>query len=87
MALEMDFLTEERPLPSAAGKGNVVQWQVFRDRGDAQAHIRAVRLGEGQRLVGGYSRDSIGPFWWVGVQVDDLELWGNLQAINKRGAS
>ncbi len=83
---DMDFLDQERSLPGATGKGNVVQWQAFRSKAEALSHILAIRLDRGQHLVGGYSRDSIGPFWWVGVRVDDLEKWGNRQAINKRGA-
>lgn len=81
------FLNQERSMPSPGGKGNVVQWRVFRTKTEAEDCIRSVRLEQGQRLVGGYSRDSIGPLWWVGVQVDDIAEWGNRQAINKRGAS
>ncbi|HQU14958.1 MAG: hypothetical protein B7Z66_01850 [Chromatiales bacterium 21-64-14] len=77
------FLTE-RALPREPGDGNVVQWHAFRRREDAERFGPAVRLGPGQRLVGGHTRDSVGPLWWVGVQVDDLSRWGNRQAINKR---
>jgi hypothetical protein len=27
--------------------------------------------------------DSVGKLWWVGVEVDDLKLWGHSGAINK----
>lgn len=81
---EAGFLTQERSLPDGSGRGNVVQWHVFRDRTQAEDFIPAIQLDEGQGLVGGYSRDSIGPFWWVGVQVANLSHWGNRSAINKR---
>ncbi|NIR62079.1 MAG: hypothetical protein GWO02_22640 [Gammaproteobacteria bacterium] len=82
MSEQLEFLSQERPLPHG-GRDNVVQWHVFRTREAAEAFAPSVRLGAGQRLVGGYSRDSIGPLWWVGVQVDDIERWGNRQAVNK----
>lgn len=80
---EAGFLTQERSLPDGSGRGNVVQWHVFRDREQAEAFIPAIQLAAGQQLVGGYSRDSIGPFWWVGVQVEQIERWGHPGAINK----
>ncbi len=81
---EAGFLTQERSLPAASGLGGVVQWHVFRDREQAQAFIPAIHLGAGQTLVGGYSRDSVGPFWWIGVQVENIQQWGHHAAINKR---
>lgn len=84
---EEDLLNHELALPEGKAQDRVVQWHVFRTREQAQAFMPGVRLGAGQRLVGGYTRDSIGPLWWVGVQVDDLARWGNLQAVNKHGAS
>lgn len=79
-----ELLSRERALPRGAGQDNIVQWHVFRSKEAAAEFIPCIRLGPGQRLVGGYSRDSIGPLWWVGVQVDDLETWGNRGAVNKR---
>ncbi len=76
------FLNEEHSLPEA-GRGNVVQWHVYRYLGEARAHIPHIKLGDGQRLVGGHSHDSIGKLWWVGVAVDDTRRWGNRLAINK----
>lgn len=87
MAIDTEFLSQERSLPGKTGKGNVVQWCVFRSKEAAIEHVRAVRLSPGQHLVGGYSRDSIGPLWWIGVRVDSLSDWGNKSAINKRGSS
>ncbi len=80
---EYRFLAAERSLPDRENRGNVVQWHVFRSREQAQAFIPSIRLTPGQELVGGYSRDSVGAFWWVGVQVADLAQWGNPGAINK----
>jgi len=76
------FLNEERAIPEA-GYGNVVQWHVYRRLGEARAHLAHIMLGEGQRVVGGHSHDSIGDLWWVGVEVDDIRRWGNPGAINK----
>lgn len=80
---DLSFLAHERSLPDREGRGGVVQWHVFRSREQAGEFASAVKLGDQQALVGGYSRDSVGPLWWVGVQVQDLSRWGNLRAINK----
>jgi len=80
---DLAFLSHERALPSAEGPGNVVQWHVFRTREAAEAFVPSVRLGEGQRLVGGMSRDSVGALWWLGVEVEDIQRWGNRMAVNK----
>jgi hypothetical protein len=80
---ELSFLSEEHTLPRHPDRERMVQWHVFRSRTAAEAFVPAIRLGDNQRLVGGYSRDSVGPLWWVGVQVDSLEQWGNRLAINK----
>lgn len=45
-----------------------------------------MELSEGQDLVGGWTRDSVGMLYWVGVHVDDLERWGNAGAVHKHGA-
>lgn len=84
---EVDLLDHELALPEGHGKDRVVQWHVFRTKAQAEAFLPGVRLAEGQSLVGGYTRDSVGPLWWVGVQVDDVDRWGNRQAVNKHGAS
>lgn len=80
---DLSFLERERSLPNREGHGRVVQWHVFRAREQAAAFAAAIVLGDDQDLVGGYSRDSVGALWWVGVQVRDLSRWGNLRAINK----
>jgi hypothetical protein len=85
--IDEDFLSHELSLPEGHGKDRVVQWHVFRSREAAEAFIPHVRLNEDQHLVGGYTRDSVGPLWWVGVQVGDLDRWGNRNAVNKHGAS
>lgn len=81
---ELKFLRRERSLPDRDGLGRVVHWHVFRAPDEAHRFAHNVLLGDGQTLVGGYSRDSVGPFWWVGVQVADLGHWGSSRAINKR---
>ncbi|QKT02922.1 hypothetical protein HUS23_03405 [Ectothiorhodospiraceae bacterium 2226] len=78
-----DVLERERPLPDGTGADGVVHWRVFRHREAARDYLPAIQLGTGQRIVGGYSRDSVGALWWIGVQVDNVHAWGNLSAINK----
>lgn len=78
------ILEQQRRLPSSHGSHNVVQWHVFRSAGEAGDYARHIELGAGQRIVGGCDRDSVGPLWWVGVEVDDLARWGNRAAVNKR---
>lgn len=81
------FLEEEQPLPEGHGHDHIVQWHVFRSRSAAETFARGIRLERDQRMVGGFSRDSVGVLYWVGVHVDDLEAWGNRSAVNKHGAS
>lgn len=76
------FLSQEKPLPHGH-ESKVVQWHVYRQEKQAVEHIKHIVLGSEQKLVGGYCRDSIGPLWWVGVEVESVERWGNKQAINK----
>ncbi|MEY2334893.1 hypothetical protein GL267_013380 [Acidithiobacillus ferrianus] len=79
------FLDEAREVPSIAPMERVVAWSVFRSREDARHLLEHVYLAPGQGLVGGHGRDSVAPYWWVGVQVRDLSQWGNAAAVNKRG--
>lgn len=83
----LEFLEEERSLPEGHGHDHIVQWHVFRARDQAEHFAEGVHLESDQRLVGGRTRDSVGILYWVGVQVDDLERWGNRAAVNKHGAS
>lgn len=86
-AAQDDLLNQTKDLPEGHGKDGIVQWHCFRNREAAAAFIPSIRLGRDQQLVGGSTRDSLGPLWWVGVRIDDLTQWGNLQAVNKHGAS
>ena len=81
-----EFLSRERGLPERPEQDHIVYWHVFRSRESAESFVPSIRLDARQHLVGGCSCDSIGPLWWIGVQVDDLERWGNRAAINKRAA-
>lgn len=80
-------LDEPRPLPNEDPAGShIVYWHVFRGRNEALDFARQIKLNKGERLVGGSATDSIGPLMWLGVQVDDLEAWGNRRSINKTDA-
>jgi hypothetical protein len=79
------FLDEAREVPSVTPMERVVAWSVFRSREDARQHLEHGYLAAGQGLVGGCGRDSVAPYWWVGVQVQDISQWGNVTAVNKRG--
>lgn len=76
-------LDERREVPTKCPDNKIVQWRIFRELKDAQDHATHVMLGEGQRLVGGKDVDSVGEFWWVGVEVDSVERWGHRDAVNK----
>lgn len=80
------ILNEMREAPSIQPMENVVNWSIFRRRSEAEDYIHNIRLGKDQILVGGQGRDSIGPYWWVGVRVQDLEKWGSPHAVHKRDA-
>ena len=83
--MNLDFLEKERSLPGGHGHDRIVQWHVFRARDKAERFAQHVELSSGQELVGGWTRDSVGMLYWVGVQVDDLEHWGNAGAVHKHG--
>lgn len=79
------FLDEVREIPSVTPMERVVAWSVFRTREEARGLLGHVHLAPGQVLVGGHGEDSVADYWWVGVQVQDLEQWGNRSAVQKRG--
>lgn len=76
-----NLLQQERPLPQDPKSERVVLWKVFRSENEAIEYSRHVLLEPDQKLVGGHATDTVGEFWWIGVQVDSLEAWGNSQAI------
>lgn len=82
-----DLLAHELALPEGHGHDHIVQWHVFRTRDAAEEYIPCIKLDDGQAIVGGHTRDSVGALYWVGVQVDNLAAWGNDTAVNKHGAS
>lgn len=77
------FLDQNRPIPEKSPLNRVVQWHVFRDRKAACDFANGIILGKQQQMVGGTDVDSIGPLYWVGVEVEDISSWGNAAAINK----
>ncbi len=76
-----EMLQQQRPLPHDPVKEQIVFWRTFRSADKAAAFSPAIQLGEGQALVGGRTRDSIGELYWLGVHVHDLAKWGNTKAI------
>jgi hypothetical protein len=84
---EQQLFERKAGLPSGDGRDGVVQWHVFRHLEQARQFLPSIRLAEGQSLVGGCTEDSVGALWWLGVRVDDVEHWGNRQALNKHAAS
>ena len=74
-------LTQNRALPEDPQKERVVLWKVFRDEASAVEYSHHILLESDQSLVGGHGVDSIGEFYWIGVQVADLTAWGHTQAI------
>lgn len=75
------LLNNRADLPKDPANERIVLWKTFRSIDEAIGYSRAILLEDDQTLVGGASSDSAGPLFWVGVKVDDLEAWGNSQAI------
>ncbi len=75
------LLTQQRPLPEAPEKERVVLWKVFRSEAEALDYAHHIQLESDQKIVGGNGTDSVGDFFWLGVEVADLAAWGNSQAI------
>lgn len=84
---EDQLFERDAPLPSGDGSDGAVHWHVFREQEQARRFLPSIRLAEGQSLIGGRTRDSLGTLWWLGVRVDDVERWGNRRALNKHAAS
>ncbi len=80
------FLNEFRSLDAIKVSECLVTWHIFRNLLEAEDFASNIMLGDGQHISGGKDFDSIGPLWWVGVVVDDLEHWGNHAAVNKHAA-
>jgi len=78
-------LAVDRPLPHQkdAIEQRIVYWHVFRRQEDALTFARHIQMPADEQLVGGKGHDSIGPLYWVGVQVECLEKWGNRAAVHK----
>jgi len=75
------ILATSRPLPQDPKAEHVVLWRAFRNEDQAVEYSRHILLGSGQRVIGGCNRDDVGWYCWLGVEVDDLEKWGNSRAI------
>lgn len=69
-----NFLNQYRTLPVS---------HIFRAASEAEEYAESIKLGDGQRIVGGMAADSVGKLWWVGVEVEDIARWGNPSAVNK----
>lgn len=78
-------INELRPTPHKddAIEQRIVYWHIFRRKQDALNFANHIMMPEGEQLVGGRDRDSIGNIWWIGVQVDSLEKWGSRAAVHK----
>ena len=74
-------LTQPRHLPEEPKTERVVLWKVFRSEDTALEYSRHIMLEQDQCIVGGQGTDSVGEYFWLGVEVADLEKWGNSQAI------
>jgi hypothetical protein len=75
------ILSQSRSLPEDPKKERVVMWKVFRDQAAALDYSQHILLEPDQRIVGGHSTDSVGDFFWLGVEVADVAAWGNTHAI------
>jgi len=77
-ALE-NLLDIESTIPRKSNAENrlISYSHIFRDKNKAVEFARNIRLGAGESLTGGYTIDSIGRLWWLGVQLDSFEQWQN----------
>ncbi len=75
------LLSQPRSLPKDPKQERIVLWKIFRNENDALEYSHHILLEEDQRIVGGHSSDSAGDFLWLGIEVEDMEAWGNTQAI------
>lgn len=75
------ILDQSRPLPQDPKKERVVLWKVFRNEDEALEYSHHIMLEPDQKIVGGHATDTVGDFFWLGVEVANLEAWGNTQAI------
>ena len=76
-----DLLQQQNPPPKNPKSERIVFWKIFRTAEQALEYSHHILLEPDQKLVGGCGSDSVGPLWWLGVQVADLAAWGNSQAI------
>lgn len=83
--MNASFLDEIRAVPIASIADRVVAWTIFRSKDEALRFLPHIHLATGQKIVGGTGKDSVAPYWWVGVKVTNIEDWGHKAAINKRG--
>ena len=56
-------------------------WKVFRSEDEALEYSYHTMLEPDQQIVGGHGTDSVDGFFWLGVEVVNLEKRGNSQAI------
>lgn len=75
------ILSSRRLLPRDPRAERVVVWRAFRDESQAIEYSRHILLDPGQRVVGGQGEDDVGVYYWLGVEVEDIEAWGHPQAI------
>ena len=75
------ILAQAKSLPEDPQKERIVLWKVFRSEDEALEYSHHILLESTQQIVGGHGTDTVGAFFWLGVEVANLEKWGNTQAI------
>lgn len=76
-----NVLSRNRDLPADPQKERVVLWKIFRNEANAVEYSHHILLEPDQQLVGGHGTDSVGDFYWLGVEVENLAAWGHPHAI------
>ena len=84
--MNTQFLSQISRMPTRDGANHVVSWHVFRRLSEAEDYAENIMLAGDQQMVGGIDFDSVGSLWWVGVAVDNVARWGNVNAVNKHAA-
>lgn len=70
-------LETRKPLPTRKNAEELLISfsHVFRQFEEAVKFSESILLNSGESLVAGYTEDSIGKLYWLGVQVDNIERW------------
>lgn len=68
-------IESEIPTRSSAESLLVSYSRLFRKYDEAVEFAKNMMLSDGESLIGGCAKDSVGDLWWAGIQVNKFEQW------------